>query len=314
MKYTYNEKLKGEEVLLIGYGSMGKRHAVNLIKLGLNPYILTNHPDNLNAKFLNDISEVANQNITHCIISSPTARHLDDLKKSLKGINGLKKILIEKPLECSLAKSNEIKTQAEEHNLKVFVAYNLRFLDAFDKIKKFIEEQKNSIKIVEVVAGQNLEEWRPGTDYMMSYSASREQGGGVDLDLSHEIDYVLWLFGNDFKDQTIYRSKISNLTINSPDVFKLILDYSKFVVDITLDYIRRPKERYLKVICENGENLHYDFVNGTLKINNRTTMSKDAIEQTYIRMLKALFGIDKGQENRLCTLGEGINILKVLGV
>ena len=298
--------MKTKKVLLIGYGSVGKRHARNLIELNIEPYILTKYPDNSNAILLKDIN--------YCIIASPTARHLDDFKKCLSLSNIPKKVLIEKPLECSYSKAEKIKNIAEEFGLTTFVAYNLRFLEIFDVISNFINKQKNTIRIVEVVAGQDLKEWRPYKDYTQSYSAHRAQGGGVDLDLSHEIDYTLWLFGNNFKDKFLYRNKISNLNINSPDIFKLILDYSTFIVDITLDYIRKPKERYIKTICENGKNLYFNFITNTLKINGKTMVMADNIEQSYKEMLKAFLEIDIKNKNKLCSIEEGLNILKILEV
>ena len=301
-------------VLLIGYGSIGKRHARNLIELEIETYILTKYPDNLNAMFLKDINEIKNENIDYCIISSPTARHLDDLKKCLALLNRPKKILIEKPLESLYLRGKKIKIIVEEFGVSTFIAYDLRFLEVFNIIRKFVKEQKNIIRIVEVVAGQYLKEWRPFKDYTQSYSAHREQGGGVDLDLSHEIDYTLWLFGNNFKDKIIYRNKISNLKINSPDIFKLILDYNTFIVDITLDYIRKPKERYIKMMCENGKKIYFDFTTNTLKIDGKTMVMTDNIEQSYKKMLKAFFDIDKKNEDKLCSVEEGLNILKILEV
>ena len=305
--------MKTKKVLLIGYGSIGKRHARNLIELEIEPYILTKYPDDLNAIFLKDINEIRNEEFDYCIIASPTARHLDDLKLALSK-NKPKKILIEKPLECSYSKGEEIRNIVEEYGMGTFVAYNLRFLEVFNIIKKFVKEQKNQIRIVGVIAGQDLKEWRPFKDYTQSYSAHREQGGGVDLDLSHEIDYTLWLFGYNFKDKIIYINKISNLKINSPDIFKLILDYNTFIVDITLDYIRKPKERYIKMICENGKNLYYNFITNTLKIDDKTIIMNDNIEQSYQKMLKAFLGIDIKNENKLCSIKEGLNILKILEV
>ena len=305
-------KIIAKKVLLIGYGSIGKRHARNLIELEIEPCILTKYPDNLNAVFLKDFNEIKNENIDYCIISSPTARHLDDLKKCLLLHNIPDKIIIEKPLEYSYSRGNEIKDIAKEYNLNIFIGYNLRFLGIFDVIKKFVKKQKNQIRIVEVIAGQDLKEWRPFNDYTQSYSAHRDQGGGVDLDLSHEIDYTLWLFGNNFRDKIMYRNKISDLEIGSPDVFKLILDYHRFIVDITLDYIRKPKDRYMKIICENTENLYYDFVTNTLEIGGKTIISKNNTDQSYKEMLKTFIGIDEKNKSKLCSIEEGLNILKVL--
>lgn len=303
------------KVLLVGYGSIGKRHARNLLELGITPYILTKFPDKLNAVFLRNINEAKGENIESCIISSPTARHLDDLMKCVTVSRRLKEILIEKPLESSYLKGKKIKNVALKYRLKISVAYNLRFIDTFAIINKFIQKQKNRIKIVEVIVGYDLREWRPSyRDVRQSHSAHRKLGGGVDLELSHEIDYILWLFGKKIKHKLMYRARISDLTVDSPDIFKLFLDYGKFVVDMTLDYIRKPKERYIKIICDDGHNLYYDFFNSTLNMDGKTITRGNNIDDSYKRMLRFFLGIDKMQKIRLCTINEGIDILKLLEV
>ncbi|MBI5144634.1 MAG: Gfo/Idh/MocA family oxidoreductase [Candidatus Omnitrophica bacterium] len=303
-----------KKVLIIGYGSIGKRHAKNLIALGIKPYILTSHPDKLKARFLSHLNARDAADIQYCLISSTTTRHSGDVKKCVSSLKGLKRILIEKPLERSSPRGKKIIDIIRAHKLEAFMGYNLRFIPVFEKIKKFIATYRKRIKIVEVVAGQNLKRWRPDQDLGLSYSAYREQGGGVDLDLSHEIDYVLWLFGAGFKNKIIHRAKISDLKINSPDIFKLFLDYQKFIVDITLDYIRQPKERYLKIICDNGKSLYYDFVAGVLKINGKKVLTHPGINESYKKMLKAFLDIDKKNKHILCPVEQGLKVLKVLGV
>jgi len=305
--------IRNKKVLLIGYGSIGKKHARNLLDLGMKPYIFTKYPDNFDAIFLKDLKIIDNKKMDYWIIASSTARHLDDLEKCLTLLNNLpNEILIEKPLECSYTKGKKIKDINDKYNINIFIAYNLRFLKIFNIIKKFILKYRSKIKIIDVVAGQDLREWRPYKDYRDSYSAHRDQGGGVDLDLSHEIDYVLWMFGNNFKDKIIFRNKISNLKINSPDIFKLILDYNTFIVDITLDYIRKPKERYIKILCGNGKNLYYDFITNMLKIGSKKIILSDNIDLSYQEMLKALLNINNENRKKLCSVVEGLNVLKIL--
>lgn len=308
------KKNQGKKVLVFGYGSIGKKHVRNLLDLGITPYVITKHPDEAEAIFYKNINDCKDRHVEHCIISSFTGRHLEDLEKCLFFSKSIKKILIEKPLEASYVKGKKIQDIARRHGLDICIAYNLRFLGVFDKIGKFINKQKNRIKIIEVAAGQCLKEWRPSRDLKSCYSADRRQGGGVDLDLSHEIDYVLWLFGKHFKKKIIYRSKISELQINSPDFFKLFMDYGKFVVDINLDYIRKPRERYLRIICDNAENLYYNFFTGELKIGARNTLINENIASSYKNMLEAFLNLDKRNKKKLCSIREALNILRVLEV
>lgn len=301
-------------VLLISYGSIGKRHSRNLYELGIKPYILTQYPDSSDAFFVKDLVEIQDKNIDYCIIASPTSMHLKDFKNCLKLTKMSSNVLIEKPVDLSTNKGNIIKNLANSLGKNVFIGYNMRFLKAFDLIKKFIDENYHSIKIVEIIAGQNLKEWRPETNYRESYSAMRNLGGGVDLDLSHEIDYLLWLFGKKFDETIIYRDKISDLEIDSPDIFKLIIKYKTFVVDVTLDYIRKPKERYIKIFSDNGKNLEYDLIKNTMKIGDKDIKLDDSMDESYKSLLKTFLKINNKERNKLCSLDEGLFVLKTLGL
>lgn len=302
------------KVALKGFGSIGRRHVLNLLSLGIKPYVVTKYPDyKIKGVFWVSLRDLkANKDIKYAIISSCTARHLEDLKKLAAA--GVKNFLIEKPIEKNTKRASEILKFSAEKRLKVYAAYNMRYLKCAHIIADFIRKNMSSIRLVEVVAGQYLPEWRPSRDYRDSYSSRRGEGGGVDLDLSHEIDYILHLFGKRVKKKIVYRDKISDLKINSPDIFKLFLVYKKFVVDMTLDYIRRPKERYLKVFCENGMTLYHDFIKGLLKIDGKTILKNDRMGDTYIRMLKEFLGIKKPGGKTLCDTGESLDILKMLEI
>ena len=299
------------KVLLIGYGSMGRRHARNLARLGVKPYILSRHTESAQAQFTSRLEDLRGKRMDSCIICSPTSRHLSDFEQAISVLGGLKRALIEKPLEAAYRKGQRINILAKKNGIRVYVAYNLRFMRAFGLIKKFVRQNIRSIKIVEVLAGQDLRDWRPGRFMDETYSAHRALGGGVDLDLSHEIDYLLWLFGSNFIKKRILRRKISSLKIDSPDIFKLVLDYGTFIADVTLDYIRTPKERYLRIICDNRKSLHFDLIGGRLQINGKTVLSKDTINMTYQKMLDAFLS---ARDTELCSLDEGLKVLQVLGV
>jgi predicted dehydrogenase len=300
-------------VLLIGYGSIGKKHLANLVKLGTEPYVITQYPNHANAQFIHDIRDIRDIPISRCIIASPTARHLQDFESCFSLIVPPSDVLIEKPIESSYSKAKKIQTLSDEYNVNTYVGYNLRFLNAFDLVKEFIERHRQELRIIEVVAGHDLKQWRPDAKYAAkSYSAYREQGGGVDLDLSHEIDYVLWLFGSKYNTKLMYRNKISLLKGDSPDIFKLILDYHTFVVDITLDYIRKTKERFIKVICEDGNHLLYDLTSNVCQINDENFQCEDSVAGTYEKMLRAFLSHQNKDKTRLCSIEQSLNVLKVL--
>lgn len=298
------------DILIKGYGSIGKRHVDNILKLGLIPHVITSYPDKTkkNIKWISfkDIKNL--KSLNHALICSKTSDHLEDIRMLSK--SGIKNFLIEKPIEKDLKNAKEIEKLAKRERLNVYIAYNMRYLKCFDIIKNFIRKNKGHIRIVEAIAGQYLPEWRPAKDYRKSYSAYRFKGGGVDLDLSHEIDYLLYLFGERFLDKKMFRGKISDLEIKSPDILKLVLVYKNFITDITLDYIRRPKERTLRIICDNGKFLKHDFIKGSLEIDGKIILKHDDMKDSYVKMIKDFLRDSKN--SKLCTIDESLKVLKVL--
>ena len=75
-------------------------------------------------------------------------------------------------------------------------AYNLRFLPSLQAYRERIQFGViGKVLSVRCEIGQYLPSWRPGSDYRQAVSASRALGGGALLELSHEIDYLRWIFG-----------------------------------------------------------------------------------------------------------------------
>src|SRR3989338_6689821 len=298
------------KVLVTGYGSAGKRHINNLVAMNIETYVLTSYPDKRNdIKFVSFASEC--KDVDYAIIATPTGRHLTDLIDVSKNCP-VKKILIEKPVEASLEKAMEIKRFAEEAGITVLLAYNMRFLKVFDTIREYIEKNFSSIRLVKILAGQYLPEWRPYKDYRKSYSAHKDMGGGVDLDLSHEIDYMLWIFCVPSSVFFILKEKISELDIDSADYFKGVYKYKNFIADVELDYIR-CKERRLSVAGENKEIVEVDFIKKYIKVMDGPLLQNENLfdfDNSFVDELKEFLGLSP--TNKLATLDESINILKFI--
>ena len=298
-----------QKVLVIGYGSIGKRHVENLVLLGFEPYVLTSYPDeSKNVKFIKSLDECTDANYT--VIATPTSQHLRDFI-NLTQISNCKSVFIDKPVDMTLEKSLEIKKEAEKLKIDVFIGYNMRFIKVFESVKEYITNYLDSIRLVKIFVGQYLPEWRSYKDYRDSYSSHRESGGGVDLDLSHEVDYMIWLFGLPKLKIFTMTDKISDLEINSPDYFKGIYKYSNFLVDVELDYFRE-KERKLRIIGENKDIINVDFINHSYKVfgDDITQSQFFNFDESYIEELKEFLGLSP--TNKLATLSEGIDVLKLL--
>src|SRR5690606_14944767 len=126
----------------------------------------------------------------YIIISNPTFKHKETIVNLLP--LGLP-LFIEKPLFDKL--DGEFLLHAiKEKNLITYVACNLRFLDCLKFIKDFILGKR--INEVNIYCGSYLPDWRQGVNFREIYSANKDMGGGVHIDLIHEIDYANWIFGN----------------------------------------------------------------------------------------------------------------------
>lgn len=297
------------KVLVIGYGSIGKKHARNLSELGIRPFIMTSHPDSSpDCRFIRTIGECPDPD--YAIIATPTSGHAGDLKSLADGTI-CKNILIEKPAGNSLKEGMTIKKMASRHKMTVSIAYNMRFLGIFDDIMAFLEKNTGKIDLVKITAGQYLPEWRPASDYRISYSAQREMGGGADLDLSHEIDYMLRLFGKPEKTVLAYNDNISGLDVRSPDYFKGIYRYPEFVADVELDYFRK-KERTLRILGDNRCLADIDFINGRAVMDGQLSENASLFDfkKSYLDELREFLGM--APRRSLASLDEGIEVLKLL--
>ena len=201
----------GLSALIIGYGSIGKKHAeiLNSLEFFSNIYVLTSQKK-IPFKSISQIEESLKIDPDYFIISSPTYKHFKQLLFLEKNFKN-KKILIEKPLYEKYYNFNPTQNQ-------VWVGYCLRFNPVIEFLKLKLKDKK--ISNVNVFCGSFLPNWRVKSNYLKSYSASKSKGGGVLLDLSHEIDYINWLFGS-FDVDYVFNGKISNLPISSDDTLIL---------------------------------------------------------------------------------------------
>lgn len=308
------------DVLVVGRGSAAKRHISNLQKLGRVKHIMvySNHaPDikierNSRIETINSLKDIRPD---FAIIANQTHRHISAaLALADKGIP----LFIEKPLSHNTEGLNRLRRTALKRRGKIFVAYNLRFLGALRYIKNIISRSKlGKLYFARIEAGQYLPLWRPGRDYTNCYSARRNEGGGVELDLSHELDYMRYLFGNPIRWR-VFSGRISDLKIDSNDIFEGRYHYpNKFICSVHLDYLYMPKRRGLYIIGSQGT-LACDFVQKKISIShgNVTKWIGDKemfeINRTYVDELIYFIDMLRSGRKLELTLEDGMEILNLL--
>jgi len=268
-------------VLIIGYGSIGKRHAKILRnRFKFKNIIIFTKQKLKNFKTINKLSDVKKLDPFYIVIASVTSLHFKHLKYIEKNFSN-KKILIEKPI---FEKYKKLKIKKN----KVFVGYNLRFNRAINFVKNFIVNKK--VIDIKILCNSYLPNWRKNINYKKSSSASKSLGGGVILDLSHELDYARYLFG-DILVKFIVKGKFSNLSINTEDLLKLYGKIGKANLSIDLNYYSKIEKRTLTIDGMNFS-IFVDLKKNYLEVkkNNSCYVKKfsNTADDTYISQHKEI--------------------------
>jgi predicted dehydrogenase len=300
-------------ILIIGLGSIAKKHiaALRVINIDFTIYALRSKTSNNDEPGIVNIFNLDEVNVVFdcAIISNPTHLHSEYIEKlAKKGIN----ILIEKPAIHSLDNIDKLINVINEKKIKTYVACNLRFHPCITYLRNHINNKTLKINEVNVYCGSYLPDWRPSKDFRSTYSSIASMGGGVHLDLFHELDYTTWLFGLPNESKSILKS-LSTLNIDSVDYANYVLGYDTFTVNIILNYYRRKPKREIEIVLEN-ETLTVDLINNNIKNDQNNVLFQDNtfnVNETYINQLKYFINCLKNNETPMNSFSESIEILKI---
>lgn len=293
-------------VLIIGFGSIGKRHYNILSTFKYIKKIAIVSKQKLDIETYSSIDDIKNiEEFDYFIIANETSSHYKTLVKLLEKVKN-KKILVEKPL----FEKEYLISNLKDNN--IYIAYNMRFHPVIKEVKNLIAIQK--IIYANVQVGQYLPDWRPNIDYRNNYSASKEKGGGVLLDLSHELDYIEWLLGKIILKSTINR-KISSLEITSDDLSTSIGYANSTVINVTMDYLNKNFIRKI-MLYSNEMTIRINLVKNNIKLNYNDGR-KEKIKfgnvdrnESFTQMHKSIL---KYEGKDVCSFQEGLNMLKLIG-
>ncbi|MFY9074618.1 Gfo/Idh/MocA family oxidoreductase [Malaciobacter mytili] len=317
--------MKEAKILIIGFGSIGKRHFNNLLMLEYkNISIVSRHSnekdkyDNIIQRYNNIDDAFKDYNYDIAIISTETSEHIKILEKILK--YNVKNIYLEKPISHEYKEYQDIITIINRKKINIIVGYDLHFELGLLKVKELLE--KNSIgNVISFIAevGQYLPDWRPGVDYRNTMSSKVKDGGGVMLDLIHEVDYLNWLIGPFSKVANI-NDQVSELEIDTEDVAVFILKSKDGIIgSLHLDYLQKDLCRKCKFIGNSGT-IIWDYVKREVKWKTHSCTSWSNFDYSFqerndrfIDIMKAFLNSTKKiEDNRLCSFEEALISLKIV--
>lgn len=299
-------------VLVIGLGSIARKHIAALREIDPKVEIAAlrsshnSHPE-AQVRDLFSVEEAKAFAPDFSIISTPTANHTESIRTALQLQTPL---FIEKPLIHSLDDLSVV-SEIETSGILHYVACNLRFLDCIDFIKKATETRGVRINEVNSYCGSWLPGWRPGTDFRNIYSARPEMGGGVHIDLIHEIDYIYWIFGQPSGVTRTLRSN-SSLGIKAIDYANYCLSYHGFCASVILNYYRRDYKRTLEVVWED-ETWLVDLQRNRITCGDCVIFeSQRSILNTYETQLRYFIDlIKKDASHSFNEVSDAVNTLRI---
>ena len=315
-----------DHVLVIGAGSVGKRHMQNLQEQGCTVSAVDPRPDRLDeARTLVDLNYDFNalqqvehlwDNFSGVVVATPPIFHVE---QTITALNNNKPTLLEKPLTTTLGNAETLLNYTERSpTTPVLLGYTYRWwppLNEFrNRLKRGVVGQAYHAKFV---MSAHLADWHPWERYQDFFMASKHLGGGALLDESHFLDLLLWFFG---APRTIFAKveKISNLEIETDDNVDIVASYSDGLrVFIHLDLYGRPHEKYISVTGEDGT-LDWRFEPNCVR--QCSTGAHDWTEEYYDLERNDMFAaltadfikVMNGTGAIRCTVQDGVRVLRII--
>ena len=315
-----------QKYLVVSVGSIGLRHLNNLRKLRPTSVIAALRlnspqdaltPEGCDLQFFN-LDDVQHFSPNAAIIASPASTHTELTDKLVRM---RVPVLVEKPFSDSLERLQDIANFASLHHIPIMIGYNLRFKASLLEVRKrILSGLIGDVLYVRASVGQYLPDWRPNSDYRKNVSAQKTLGGGALLELSHEIDYIYWIFGKP-KQVSCRGAKLSSLEIDVEDVVELCLEYEnpKRIISIHLDFIQRKVARTCSFIGTDGT-LIWDGLKDTIEIFNVNSNSTEIVDafglsdgnQPYVDELEHFLQCVETGAEPIINATQGIDVMAII--
>ena len=253
--------------LVVGCGSIGRRHIRNLGTLGagrvlaydLDKAALAEATTGTDAESVSSLEQGFAEKPTAVLVCTPPDKHLDI---ALQAVNAGAHLFVEKPIAPTDEGCDALISAAGDAGRILMIGYNLRFQAGIEKMHELVQSgDVGKIFSIRAEFGQYLPDWRPGTDYRIGYFSRAESGGGILLDASHELDYLTWIAG---QPKSIYAlvDKKSDLEIETEDLVLLLmrLETGAFA-EVHLDVLEHGYTRRCKIVGSLAT-LEWDFNTG----------------------------------------------------
>ena len=311
-------------ILIIGSGSVGKRHARNLAALGCRISCVdprTERRAELAAETpvvgLHATAEAALRagGLDGVVVASPTAYHPAN---TVAALEAKLPVLLEKPVAKSAAEAKIMLRAEQTTGAPVLLGYTWRWWPPLKRLRELLDGNAvGKLRHVQFHMSAHLADWHPWEPYQEFFMASAAQGGGALLDESHWLDLMVWLFGR--PQQLIGRvEKISDLEIDADDNVDVLALFSNGLrVSLHLDLYGRPHEKFIRFVGEGG----------TLMWSadpNRLAIGRDSAQKweeetfdcerndMFVAVAREFLEVIAGRAQPSCTLAQGVGVMELI--
>ena len=306
------------KIAFVGLGSIATRHLKNVAAFldnrrdtySIDLYRSQMRPLPEELQFL--VSEVylyadeipAERQYDVVFVTNPTFMHYETLEKFCKNTRSF---FIEKPVFDSTSVDETIFEKLK--GITSYVACPLRYNAVLQYLKNNVD--LNLVYSARAISSSYLPDWRPGQDYRNTYSAHKDLGGGVSIDLIHEWDYLTWLFGMLTECKQMI-SKVSNLEIDSDDLAIYIGRNERTSFELHLDYFGRQTLRTLDLFTDE-DTIHCDLIAGIVSFLKEGKTVKLESERNAFQMkeIEHFFEIINNKTDNDSTPEHAYRVLKI---
>jgi predicted dehydrogenase len=273
------------DVLVLGAGSIGRRHARNLASAGArvalaDPAAIEGTDDPVGVTRI-PWADADPGRFAGVVVASPTVHHLDQATVAVAAGAG---VLVEKPLATTVAGGESLRGD----NDHVRVGFNLRYHEPIRRLMDLVHGGRAGRVVgARLWFGYHLPSWRPGVDYRQTYSARADLGGGILLDAIHELDLAVWLLGPDLVVESALVARVGDLELDVEDTVRAQLRTADEVpVEIALDYLSRDYRRGIEVVGTDAT-IRLDWARNVLEVADGNDVTVEAAGASVDRSYEA---------------------------
>ena len=302
------------KVCFFGVGSIGTRHILNLRKICIEKEIpleihafrsgtVDFHYIEIEAhigKNIYDTNEL-DDDYDVVFVTNPTSLHFETIRLMSSRCGNF---FVEKPifhnLEHSLADLNIKNLNA------IYVAAPMQYTDVFRGIKEICSGSE--IYSVRAICSSYMPDWQKGRNYSDSFRTKSDLGGGVDIDLIHEMDYIVRLFGMP-KSVLCKAGHYSKLNMNTCDLAIYVLEYEGFIIELHLDYFGKYDKREIEIYTEHEVIVGDYFKKEIRYLKENKSIQFDKNKDHYLEEMRAFINWVKGEGENTNTIKNAYDIL-----